>query len=292
MQRLFKNKIFLLVIATVLILVVIGVSSRGNSKLNWLNNIINVPLAPVEKGISVITSKVEDGMSYFKSKKQLDDENKTLKAKIEELEKKITRMDYLESQNKEMRDMLDIKDIYRNYSIIGGNVIAKDAGNWFDVFTIDVGQNKGISSSGEDSFSGYYPVITSKGLVGRIITVSAFSSKVRTIIDEDSTVSCIVTKNRQYVDVKGSMEYKDQGLCIVENIDTNTDLSPGDTIETSGAGDGYPKGIIVGKIIEVKKNQDDLKTYAILKPAVDFKSLETVFVLKSNTDNGDTGSVE
>jgi len=87
--------------------------------------------------------------------------------------------------------------------------------------------------------------------------------------------------------VKGDLQLKNQGLCRLDNIFPDMDIAVGDTIETSGLGGIYPKGIIIGKVKEVRRKTNDLNRYAIIEPAVDFKRLEEVFVLesKNNKDN-------
>ena len=62
-------------------------------------------------------------------------------------------------------------------------------------------------------------------------------------------------------------------------IPTDADLIIGDTIETSGIGGIYPKGILVGKISEIIQTKNITERYAIIETAVDFSKLETVLVI-------------
>ncbi len=62
-------------------------------------------------------------------------------------------------------------------------------------------------------------------------------------------------------------------------IPTDADLVIGDAIETSGMGGIYPKGLLIGKITEIKNTKNVVERYAIVETAVDFSKLETILVV-------------
>lgn len=275
MLRLFKNRVFILALATVLILVVMGLSSKPNNKVNWVSNIVSVPLSPVQRFLSFAGQKVEAGLSFFEDIKTLKEENERLRMKISELERENRELMTLKEKNEELRRALKLKDHFEDYDLIGANVIAKDPGNWFNVFKIDVGKVDGITNDA--------PVLTNeKGLVGRVALSDATSSKVISIIEEDSVVSAIISKpDGGHVIIKGDINLKEQGLCRMEYIPFDVDVEVNDIVETSGLGGIYPKGIIIGRVKEIRKTNSELDRYAIVEPVVDFKRIEEVFIMKS-----------
>jgi len=117
-----------------------------------------------------------------------------------------------------------------------------------------------------------------------------FTSKVISIIDEDSSISARLSKTSDLVVVKGDRKLKEQGLCIMNYIPADADVSAGDRVETSGVGGIYPKGILIGTVKEVRQRTNDLDRYAIIEPVVDFKRLEEVFILKPKTINNNETS--
>jgi rod shape-determining protein MreC len=274
-----KNKHFILLTVTVAILIIIGLSARKNSKINTVSNVVTVALSPFQEFINYLGDRVEGAAKYFQDIEALSQENEALKVRISELEKEVKELSDYREKNKELKEALNIKDQFSDVEFLGANIIAKDMGNWFHTFTIDRGIADGVTVDSA--------VITKDGLVGRVISTDLFTSKVITIIDEDSTVSARVSKTRDLVFVKGDLQLKNQGLCRLDNIFPDMDIAVGDTIETSGLGGIYPKGIIIGKVKEVRRKTNDLNRYAIIEPAVDFKRLEEVFVLesKNNKDN-------
>lgn len=284
MLRIFKNKLFLLILFTMIIFIVMGVSSKQESKANWFGNAINITFSPLQKFFSFSGQKIDASLSFFKDISAVKKENQELKARIDQLEKDTKDLEEYKKKNKDLRDALNLKDQFHDYEFIGANIIAKDPGNWFNIFTIDIGRKDGIVNN--------CPVITSRGLVGSVYNSGVLSSKVITIIDMDSTVSARISKSREMVRVKGDITLKDEGLCRMDYISPEADVAVGDTIETSGMGGIFPKGIVIGKVKEVRQTNNELSRYAIIEPVVDFKRLEEVFVLKSKSNNTEVGSSE
>lgn len=262
-----------------------GVSVNRNSKLRWLNNIISVPMAPAQKLLTSAGHAVEDGLSFFKDMDAVKKENEKLKSQVAELQIKNREMASLESKNEELRQALNLKQQFGNYKLLGANIIAIDPDNWFNIFKIDIGARDGVKND--------YPVATgAKGLVGRVMSTDLTSSKVLTIIDEESAVSCWISKvGGGYAIVRGDLSLKEKGLCKMDHIPLEVDVEAGDVIETSGLGGVFPKGIVIGQVMEVRKTNSELDRYAIIQPAADFKRLEEVYVLKGN-ENQVTGSAE
>ena len=285
MLRLFKNKVFLLILVTLLIFVFMGITASQDSKANWISNIVSVPLTPVQRFSSFAGQKIDAGLSFFKNIQTTKQENENLKIRINELEKENRELIGFRDKIGSLREALNLKDKFDDYDIIGGNVIAKDAGNWFNVFKIDIGQKDGIQSD--------FPVVTAtKGLVGRVMVSDATSSKVISIIDQDSVVSGWITKSGGHVIVRGDLSLKDKGLCRADYIPPDVDVEVGDVIETLGLGEVYPKGIVIGKVLEIRKTNSELNRYAIIQPVVDFKRLEEVFVLKNRNNINGNGSIK
>lgn len=274
MLRLFRNKALLLVLFTIIMLILIGFSSSQNSKINRINNLVSVPLTPIQRFFSYVGQRIDSGLSFLRDMKLIRLENEELKIRINELEKENRELLDYKEKNEQLRKALNLKDRFDDYEIIGGNVIAKDPGNWFNIFKIDVGERDGVMND--------LPVLsTGKSLVGRIMATDITSSKVITIIDEDSVLSGWISKaGGGPVRIRGDLALKEQGLCRMDYIPVDVNVEVGDVIETSGLGGIYPKGIVIGKVKEVRTASSELDRYAVIEPSTDFKRIEEVFVLK------------
>jgi len=274
-----KNKYFNLVLATVVLIVVIRISMNKSDSFMGIRNIVSVPLSPVQEFLTNAGQRVEDFFTLFKEIKNLKEENEILKIKVNELEKENRELKSYKDKIDELKQALNLKDKFEDYEVIGANVIAKEPGNWFYIFKIDIGLKDGVEVD--------YPVVSStNGLVGRVISVDNTSAKVMSIIDENSTVSGWVVKSGgSHVIVRGDLLLKEEGLCSINYITINVDVAIGDVIETSGLGGIYPKGIIIGRVKEIRESNSELERNAIIQPEVDFKGLQEVFVLKRKNDS-------
>ncbi|HOQ75886.1 MAG TPA: rod shape-determining protein MreC [Thermoclostridium sp.] len=272
MRRLLKSKLFIVALVVVVILTLAVVSAGEGSGIRVIGNIISVPIAPLQSVISFIAERISGIFDYFRDVKITKAENEELLQRISELEKENRELERLERENKELRDALNFLDQMESFEPVGCTIIAKDPGNWFEVFTINRGSKDGIEINA--------PVITAYGLVGRVSQVDLFTSKVTSIIDMDSTVAARVSRSRDILIVRGDAALRNSGLCRMDYISPEVDIMPGDIIETSGLGGIYPKGIIIGQVKEVIRNEGQYDSYAIITPVVDFKRLEEVIVLK------------
>lgn len=275
MLRLLTNKIFILVSFIVLIFVLILATSGETGGANVVRNVLSVPLSPLQRAFTLVIDKVDGLVSHFRNVRDTQQENLSLIIRVNELEQQLSELEELQKKNIELRDALAFRDLYDDYKVIGGNIIAKDPGNWFEVFTIDQGAQSGVQVDAT--------IATPYGLVGRVSRVDAFTSRVVALIDMDSRVSVRVARTRDLLVLRGDVKLRLEGLCRVDYIPPNSDIQPGDVLETSGLGGIYPKGIRIGTVENVLSNEGQYDSYAIVRPSVDFKRLEEVLVMIGTT---------
>ena len=123
-------------------------------------------------------------------------------------------------------------------------------------------------------------VIADQGLVGYIVSCDKKTSKVKVITDPASTVSCNISTTNESVICKGTLNNTQE--LRVTYIPLNADLIVGDSVETSGVGEVYARGIHIGTITEIITTTNVTDRYAIVRTAVDFSKLKTVLVIVSN----------
>ncbi len=275
MFNFFENKSLVLIVVTVILILLIGISSAFSETMGQIGNILSVPITPVQKFCTFTGKNIEAFVLFFKDTKAIKEENEALKESIKKLQSENRELTKLKEKNMELKKALRLKGRFDAYDLVGANITAMDPGNWFNIFTLDVGSRDGIKA---DS-----PVITSsRGLVGRICSVHFSQSKVLSILDEDSVVWGWSEKGWS-LRIRGDLEYKDRGFCIADMIPIEMDIAEGDLIETSGYGGIYPKGISIGKVIEVKNQDSDLYRFAVIEPSVDLENLEEVFILRKKS---------
>ena len=273
-MKYFKSRALIVLIVSLVLIVTIGLTINPLSSVNWFGNLISVPFTSIEKVFTYAGQEIEAGVGLFNNVEVLRAENKALKEEIDKLNNERTEYVRLKTENDDLKNVLKLKDQLDGIDMTGANVIAKDSGNLFNIFLVDKGVTNGISYN--------MPVVTSKGLVGKVSSSQPFSSKITSIIEDGSAASAIVAKSGDLVVVKGDLKLGKEGLCKLLYIPNDLDLTQGDIIETSGLGGIYPKGIIIGTVKEVRTGESDLDRYAIIQPAVDLRRLSQVVILKKN----------
>lgn len=158
---------------------------------------------------------------------------------------------------------------YQDYKTIPAYVINKDITNYSKTIVINVGKQDGITEN--------MTVIADAGLVGNVISVTNNTAKVQTIVDSASSTSAITSSTRDTMVCKGTIEETNSVKAMYISIDSN--IIEGDSVETSGMGGIYPKGIHIGKIKKVKQGQNKIDTTVQVETAVDFEKLETVLII-------------
>ena len=261
------------VILTIIILIILfTLTNVKNSKLTYFENLANKIVMPVQNGLTFLKNKINGNSSFFANVNNLKDENKELQDKNKELEEKLRELESIRAENESLKQYLNLKEKYSDYTAVPADVINRDISNYSKDIIINVGSKDGIKEG--------MTVIAAEGLVGHIISVTDSTSKIQTIIDSSSSVSSLISASRDSIICKGILGNEKQLKAMY--IPTETTISQGDTIETSGLGGIYKKGIYIGKVEKVENTTDLTNRYAIVATAVDFAKLETVLVITNN----------
>jgi len=263
-----RNKLFISVtIITIFLIVLIALTSQGRTRPTAIESVFGRVITPVQK---VFYSSGEFFKNTFKSLYGLRDlktKNEALEAEVEKLKEQNRQLIQMALENNRLRNLLEFKDANSQFNYIGASVTGKDPGNWYDIYTINKGSKDGIEVNDA--------VIVSHGyLVGKIIEVGDNYSKLMAIIDERSSISIIVNRTRDMGIVSGN---SDSGVIAIMELEA--DIVKGDDLITSEYST-LPKGLYIGKVKSVEKQEKKLQKVVVIEPSVDFKRLEEVFVIK------------
>jgi len=277
LRKLLANKVFILILCTLLILAVIIFGLIPGSPVENITTPVSVILDPAQKLVQGTGSKISDFFAAVSDGISIRQENADLKEQVAALQYKVKQGEEASIRWQELKDAFFIKDSFENYDIHGSSILTREADEWFSVIRIDTGTSNGITIT--DANPSFAVVDAQMNLVGRIQSTDPASSKVLPILHEGFTVSAKVnTVNGAVVTVHGEIELKEDGLCKVDQIPDLVNLKEGDILVTSGDGGLFPAGIPVGVIVSVD-NSSELNRYATLKPYADIASLKDVFVM-------------
>ena len=263
-----KGLKFILISVVILALILLSIFTPF---LNKLGGIFSYCLTPVQSGITIAINSTGEFFSSFGKAAYYAEQNKLLLEQIDSMKTENEESVRIKRENDSLRDLLNLsKEDYKNEAAVA-LVIAKDAGNWFNVFTI----NKGSTSDVKENCA----VVNKKGLIGRVENASANSSNVVTIIDPKHSVSGMISRTGDLVQIDGNIELMEDGLCKMTVISEDADIMIGDTVETSGVGGIYPRGIMIGIVKEFRNNEEGTGQYAVVEPYVDFQRIYEVLVV-------------
>ena len=262
---------YLLIFLVIICAVSIALSyQNGGDKLAVQSGITSF-LIPMEKGLNSLGEWTGKNRERMKTVDELIEENESLNTQIERLKAQISSMENNLSELDDLRDLLDMKEIYPDYPMVGARIISKDPGNWYNSFIIDKGSNDGIKKD--------MNVIADNGLAGIVTDVSATHSTVRGIIDDTSNVSGMISKSSELCIIGGDLKLMEEGLLNVELISADAEVVDGDEVVTSYISDKFLPGLLIGYITDVSSDSSMLTQSAHLTPQVDFENITNVLVI-------------
>ena len=269
-----KVLIFVLTVFCVFSIILSSIFSNYSKPAKIVSGAIVVPLQDGMNGIVKWFTNKED---YFNSVKKLTKKNKELESQVNEL----TEENSLLAQNKyeleRLRDLYQLDQDYSSYEKIAANVIGKDSGNWFDIFTINKGSKDGIKKD--------MNVISGGGLVGIVTDVGKDYAKVRAIIDDESSVSVSFANTSDTGIVSGDLKLMDDGVMNVTEVLKDAKVTEGDMVVTSKISDKFVPGILVGYVTNIKLDSSELTQSGQIIPVVDFKHIDEVLVITQLKDD-------
>lgn len=258
------------VVITIIILILLVFLSNTNiEKLSYVENSFSLLVMPIQNGLTTLKNKISGNTTFFTDLNNLKAENEELKQKNSNLEQALRELESIKAENETLKEAMNLTEKYGEYKTVSGYVINKDISNYSSVLVINVGSKDGVEPN--------MTVIADKGLVGHVISVTESTAKVQTIIDPASSVSSTISASEDSIIVKGILD--DDSLLKATYIPTDANLVQNDSIETSGLGGIYPKGIHIGTIEEIVNTKNITDRYALIETAVDFSKLATVLVI-------------
>lgn len=247
---------------------------RGRDGVSTFENMLYSVVSPVQEGMSAVSNAISYVTYPIRNIFILSEENKRLieendKLKQEVIAKTLSKSEY--NDLKRLKKALNYTTKNRIHNYVAADIISRNPGNWYNSFILNVGKNDGITINSM--------VITDKGFVGLVYEVGNDFSKVITMADIKGTVSfALLSEDRIYDGVvSGNSEGGFEGYFF----DPKAQVKLGDEIITSGLG-MYPKGVMLGKIVEIEDEKDGLLKTIKVSSYVDFKEIQRVLVIPTD----------
>jgi rod shape-determining protein MreC len=268
-----NKRLIVLLVSIIVLVALIGFSLRERSKLSWPEQFVKDTAGWAQ---SLVSKPATYFAGLFESIQDLQNtyqENKELKARLENLVGLESQVQELKKDNKDLHDVLGQKNTLRDFKPLPATVIGRNPDRWHEMIIIDKGKINGIEQN--------MAVVTGKGLIGKVKSVDQFSSTVQLLsaMDPKNRISVTIQGGSNvYGFVQGFDEKKK--LLMVKSIPSGTKIEKGQKVITSGKGGIFPEGLLVGTVEEVKPDQYGLNQTALIKPYADFYDINNVIVIK------------
>lgn len=240
-------------------------------QLGSLEGLLSYLTTPLQRGLSLVSRDVNNFLTSGRDLRELRQSNADLQRLADSLMIENVHLKEVESENQALRQLLNFTraNPWNEYkaATVAGQVIGRDPNNLTYYLIVDVGSNDGIAHN--------MPVITDRGLVGRVSAVGPVSSQVLLVIDPTSSVNAFVQSSRATGLVRGEIG----GGLVMERIAQGEKVNVGDIVLTSGLGGNFPDKLVIGQITEVEQHDADLFQRARIRSTVDFSKVEVVLVI-------------
>lgn len=273
MPQFFSNKrLILLLVGVIFLVALISFSLRDRQNASLPEQIIKDTVGFVQSIVAKPASYLTGFVNNVDDLLNTYDENKRLKSRLEEFGTLQAKVNELKVENDKLKDLVGKKDDLRNFNPIQASVIARNPDQWEEKLILNVGSMGGVKVN--------MAVLTSKGLIGKIVQTTPYTSQVELLSTNNSNyrVSAVVANKKS--EAFGLVEGFDskRGELILKRIDSSLPVKKGDKVTTSGLGGIFPKGVLIGEITKVSTDDYGLTKLAYVKPAADFSMLDHVVI--------------
>lgn len=266
-----KNK-YLLTVLSIFCVLLIVISFLDSSLVSPVKQISGFLITPVQKGINGFGSWLSGLTDNFEDAQTLRAENAELQERVSTLTEENSQLIQDREELRRLRTLFELDEQYDEYEKTGARVIAKETGNWFQLFTIDKGSRDGVEPD--------MNVISGGGLVGIVTETGPNWATVRSIIDDNSNVSAMVSTTSDQCIIAGDLRLIDEGsLNLVQLTDADNKVHVGDKVVTSYISEKFLPGILIGYINELNNDANNLTKSGYITPVVDFRHLQEVLVV-------------
>ncbi|MBF0210483.1 MAG: rod shape-determining protein MreC [Desulfamplus sp.] len=248
---------------------ILTVSSRSSLPDNGIERIAISLISPFQTVAAISFRWCTDIWTTYFAMVSAAKESSELKKELALIKASQSRCREFELENIRLKSFINFDNGYDNI-LIAAKVIGRDPSPWFKTLMINKGGRDGVEKG--------LPVLVAEGVVGQIVDVSEKFSRVLLITDRNSAVDALVQSTR----ARGIVQGNNTDECLFKYALRKDEITPGDIIISSGLDQVFPKGLRIGEVLDIKKENSDLFQMIFIKTFVDFDKLEEVLVASTS----------
>lgn len=258
--------VFLALFLFVVVLLTTQFRTSDQRAVGPLGTLVLTALLPVQAGMVRITESGESLWEQFTEIGRLRVENARLRAQVDALSRETAALREQALSAGRLERLLALREQVA-YRSVAARVITRDPSRWFATLTVDRGGLDGVARNS--------PVVTPDGVVGRVIEVTPTASRVLLIADSRSALGILIQGSRD----AGVVEGRGSSTLHLKYLSRTAAGKRGDMVVTSGLGGVFPRGLVVGRITSVTREEGALLQEAEVEPAAALDRLEDVLIL-------------
>ena len=274
MKHLFSGRVRIILIVAILLSASLAILSNAMG-VNLPTMLTRAVLTPIEYGATALTDQAEQWYSYMFRYEAVAAENEQLRQQIASMEDEARRADAVERENQRLRDLLNLKSTHESYELVDAYIIGWSSTDWTNTMTINRGTDAGVQE-------GMCAITANGQVVGLVTEAGPKYAVVKTVLDSTLEISCTIASSGYSGMTKGGYFYKDINHLKMDYLPSSAIIRNEDEVVTSGS-TVYPRGLIVGHVIDAGFDDTGVAKFAVLEPAAEIASLEQIFILTNYT---------
>ncbi|MCI8802853.1 MAG: rod shape-determining protein MreC [Oscillibacter sp.] len=275
MKNFLKRHGLWILFAAAVISVALAALSVLSANASPLANIANTLTSPLRAGYTAVAQWFNDMQNYYQDVTALEAEIAALRQRIADMEEEVRLAEADREENRLFRKHQGFREQRRDLSDYETAMVTEHAvSNWTSSLTLNKGTALGIEE-------GDCVLDETGNLVGIISQAGTNWSTVLTLVDTDTSLGARVFRTKDLCVAQGDFSLMEDNRLRLDYLPADCKLLTGDLVVTSGLGDYYPSGLVIGSIEDVLMDDSGAASYAIVAPAANFAGLTEVFVLKS-----------
>ena len=274
MRNLFSTRVKVILVIAALLTVGLAILS-GVTNTTMVDLVVQGALAPFRAAATTLTTTAEKYYGYMFRYEALAAENEVLQQQIAEMEDVAREADSISRENERLRQALDLKATHEDYVLADAYIIGWSSTDWENTLTINRGTAAGIQEN--------MCAVTANGeVVGLVTDVGINYAEVTTILDSTLEISGTISSSGYNGMVSGGYVEGNETLLQMNYLPSAAIIRNKEQVVTSGS-TVYPRGLIIGSIVDAGFEETGIAKYALLDPAAEINALEQIFIITQYT---------
>ena len=275
MKKFFTTRVrVVLVLAALAAMITVGSMFLWPGKAGVLNNAVSIVVNPMKNGVTLLVNKAERLYDYLFGYELLQAENEQLQEELANMNQDIRDAQTYKSENERLRQLQNLTEKHTDYDLEIANVVSWGGSGYGSTMTISQGSSVELET-------GMCAITESGQVVGILTEVGTNWATVTTILDTTSEIGAYIFGSGYSCIAQGDFTLMKEGKLKASYLSSSATIRNSDQLLTSGDGDIYPPGLVIGSVTDVGDDETNVAKYAVISPTVELSKVEQVFIIKS-----------